>query len=249
MQPAGRFDTEDSALALVQKWCDEARNAVEILPATSRKDCEEALLWLELSARTPLGAIALQTGGILVHHGWLRILGGGHRARLPRSVAAFNRQCAGVLTGQPPDAGVPLGCILVADDVVGGFFALNGGRLSEDRGTIARVFYLAPDTLEWECTGMRYSEFVRWACEGDLAEFYALYPIEPPVECPDLEEEEGAGPEEGWWGDVGRLRGDQAFHFAPPLWDDEGGAVVDRERSAGPVVELFQLMASLAQGT
>ncbi len=95
-----------------------------------------------------------------------RIHGGGHRPRLPRSIARVNREAAEALTGAEEGGPVPLGCILavprrslhrtqwpqgsvrrgtmlVAEDVVGGAFALNGGRLSAERQTIAQVWAIA----------------------------------------------------------------------------------------------------------
>eukprot|EP00667_Euglena_gracilis_P018442 EG_transcript_19595 len=240
-------DADDSALPLVRRWQRAAINHVDILPPTNSREAEAALRWLELTARTPLGAVALHTGGILVHHGWLRILGGGHRPRLARSVVQHNARCAAALTGAPPEADAPLGCIVVADDVVGGVFALNGGRLSEERGTIAKVFYLSPDTLEWENTGLGYSAFLQWAFSGDLAEFYALYPFEPPVDCPDLAADEAVSADVQWWRDVEGLAACRSFHFTPPLWDTAGGAAIDRLRVAVPAAELFEVMVSLAQ--
>ena len=45
---------------------------------------------------------------------------------------------------------------LLADDAVGGFFAIDGGGLSLEQG---KVCYFAPDTLDWEWMEMRYSDF------------------------------------------------------------------------------------------
>ena len=37
----------------------------------------EVLYRLQVTTRSTLGALALHTGGVLVDHGWLRLLGGG----------------------------------------------------------------------------------------------------------------------------------------------------------------------------
>ncbi len=58
--------------------------------------------------------------------------------------------------------------LIVADDVVGEVFAINGGGLGENAGVI---YYLAPDTLAWEDTELSYSEFVYWLFCGDVAKF------------------------------------------------------------------------------
>jgi hypothetical protein len=57
---------------------------------------------------------------------------------------------------------------VVANDVVGGFFALDSGRLGIGRGRLA---YLAPDTMRWEDMDMGDSEFLQWLADGDLAGF------------------------------------------------------------------------------
>lgn len=74
-----------------------------------------------------MGAIVYETGGLLIDHGWLRILGSGH-ARLPRSIASWNQGRTIFGDVDPP------GYLLVADDVVGGLFAINGGQLGPKRG-------------------------------------------------------------------------------------------------------------------
>ena len=62
------------------------------------------------------------------------------------------------------------GLLVVARDIVGGLFALNMGRFAEDPGL---VWYFAPDTLEWETLGMKYSEFIAWLAQGNLSDFYS----------------------------------------------------------------------------
>jgi len=113
---------------------------------------------LQVSTRSTLGAIAHETGGILVDRGWLRLLGSGS-ARLPRALATWNDELAIPLTH----------FLLVGDDVVGGSFSINSGGLGRTR----HVFYFAPDSLAWEDTGLGHSEFVHWALTGDLETFYA----------------------------------------------------------------------------
>ena len=88
-------------------------------PATRRA---EALVAVQVTTRSPIGAIIYETGGLLIDHGWLRVLGSGH-PRLPRSLPGWNK---GRTRMDRPD--LPAYC-LIADDVLGGFFALNGGDL------------------------------------------------------------------------------------------------------------------------
>ncbi|WP_211344408.1 DUF2625 family protein [Paenibacillus lentus] len=37
---------------------------------------------------------------------------------------------------------------------------MNGGAFE---GRLGEIFYLAPDTLEWESLDMQYSDFLNWA--------------------------------------------------------------------------------------
>jgi len=79
---ADLLKTDDPAWPLVQQWIAEARNPVEVLPVT-QKAADAELEALQVTVRSPMGAIAYHTGGLLVDHGWVRILGSGH-ARLPK---------------------------------------------------------------------------------------------------------------------------------------------------------------------
>lgn len=113
---------------------------------------------LQVTTRSPLGAIAHETGGVIVDHGWLRLLGSGH-PRLKRTLGRWNEELGIALAS----------FMIVADDASGGVFAINGGALGPSRGN---VHYFAVDTLGWEDTGFGYGAFVRWAFTGDLAGFY-----------------------------------------------------------------------------
>jgi hypothetical protein len=72
---------DEPAWPLVQKWISEATNPVEVLPTGPVRS--EALLATQVTTRSPMGAIIYETGGLLVDHGWVRVLGSGH-PRLPR---------------------------------------------------------------------------------------------------------------------------------------------------------------------
>ena len=79
---ADLINTTDPAWPLIQEWLAEATNPVEILlrdPAAA----EAELLKTQVSTRSVMGAVVYETGGILIDHGWLRILGSGS-PRLPR---------------------------------------------------------------------------------------------------------------------------------------------------------------------
>ena len=112
------------------------------------------------------------------------------------------------------------GFFLVADDPLGGFFALNGGALGEDVGN---AYYHAPDTLEWEPLDMGYSAFLQWLFTPNLAEWSDAF------RWP------------GWESEVRNLRGDKGILIYPPLII-AGPPIVERHRGEVPVAELYTLL-------
>jgi Protein of unknown function DUF2625 len=204
------INREDPAWPLVEEWIATATRPVEVLPPSA--DAGDALVALQVTTGSPMGAIVLETGGILVDHGWIRILGSGHR-RLPRSLPSWSFACG----LQESDAPPPF--LLVADDVVGGFFAQNGGHFGPGG---PNVWYFAPDTWKWEDLGVGYSQFVSWCFSGDVPLFYEGY------RWP------------GWEADTARLGGDLAFHLYPPL-TAAGPPLAERSRRAIPVSEIYAL--------
>jgi hypothetical protein len=159
-----------------------------------------------------MGAVIYETGGLLVDHGWLRLLGSGH-PRLPRSLPGWNLG----RSWTDPEVSPPF--LLIADDVVGGFFAVNGGALGEERGN---VYYFAPDSLGWETMGVGYTDFLLWCFSGDLGRFYQDY------RWP------------GWQAEVQALGGDQAFGIYPPPCT-AGPPYSERHRGVVPLDELYRL--------
>jgi hypothetical protein len=211
MRPLAELvETPDPAWPLLQTLVREATNSVEILPP----DLEhrgEALLGMQVTLRSMLGAITYETGGLLVDHGWVRVLGSGN-PRLTRSISRWNQLRGVRAPGETPPF------VLVADDVLGGFFAINGGAFDAAPG---HVCYLPPDTLEWESLGRGHSDFIHWLLNGDLGGFYADFRWS------------------GWRTEVERLSGDMAYSFYPLLF--VGAELESRSRRAVPVEELYRL--------
>ncbi|MGJ7558888.1 DUF2625 domain-containing protein [Variovorax sp. RB3P1] len=195
------LEVDEPALTLVEQWAADAELPVEILPPSS--NCSDVLVELQVTTRSVLGAVAYGTGGILVDGGWLRMLGSGH-PRLTRNIAAWN-------------AGRSNGFCLVADDAVGGFFALNGGAFGDDLGS---VYYLAPETLKWESLGVGHAAFTQWAFTNRLHTFYAGMRWV------------------GWQEEVGRLPGDQCFNFYPFLCSEQGSTQTSSRRPV-PAAEQY----------
>lgn len=203
----------ESAWPTVQGWISEASNSVEVLPPDDARK-EQALRDTQVTVRSPMGAIVYHTGGLLVDRGWLRFLGSGN-SKLLRSLPHWNR-------GRSTDeVGKSHGFWLVADDVVGGFFALNGGAFP---GPTGEVFYFAPDTLCWEpLSGLGYSDLLIWSFSSKLGRFYES------MRWP------------GWESEVPGLSGDQAFSFYPFLWTKEGKDIAKCSRMPCRVDEVFSL--------
>ncbi|HVU55247.1 MAG TPA: DUF2625 domain-containing protein [Puia sp.] len=204
------INTKDPAWPLVQQWIAKAKNKVEVLPCDTAK-AKVALLNTQVTTRSPMGAIVYSTGGIMVDDGWIRILGAGS-TRLPRNLPEWNK-------GRSfKEYGDKAPFYLVADDAIGGFFAINGGGLGKDAG---KMYYLSPDNLKWEDTEMTYSDFLQFCFSGDLEKYYSGYRWG------------------GWRKEVAAISGNETFNFYPPLFTKEGRDLSKASRKAVPVEEQY----------
>jgi uncharacterized protein DUF2625 len=210
MRPLSELiNTEEPAWPDVQQWIAGARNPVEVLPVNEAKR-ESALLAVQVTTRSPMGAIVYETGGLLIDHGWLRILGSGHE-RLPRSLPGWNEGRTMFGDEQPP------GYLLVADDVLAGFFAINGGSLGPSAGL---MYYFAPEAMEWQAMEFGYSDFLVWSLQGDVAGFYEH------VRWP------------GWEEETKTVAGDRAIFIMPFLFT-KGPPIEQRHHGNVPISEMF----------
>ncbi|MDX1486695.1 MAG: DUF2625 family protein [Acidiferrobacterales bacterium] len=208
-------DSVDPAWPLIRQWISEANRPVDIIPPPTDQRREKALQSLQVTTRSTMGAVVYESGGLLIDDGWVRVLGAGH-SRLRRSLPEWNERCGLWGTGR--------GFLLIGDDVLGGLFAVNGGRLSND--AIGSILYFAPDSLEWESLDMGYTAFVYWLLSGNLEEFYEKY------RWP------------GWRTDVKHLGGNVGYSFYPPLWAISA-AFEARSRQEVPMIELWGIQQSL----
>ncbi|MET4081639.1 Zn-finger protein [Pedobacter sp. UYP30] len=182
-------DTKDPAWSIVQRWITTAKNKVQVLPVDSL-EAKAALYQLQISTYSTLGGVVFNTGGILIDSGWVRILGSGNE-RLTRTVPGWNKGKTLKTFGDEP------GFLLVADDAVGGFFAINYGALGKD---LKNLYYLAPNSLNWEPLGTGYGEFLLFCFNSNLSKFYK-----------DLR----------WatWSEfISKLDGNKVYSFRPYLW-------------------------------
>ncbi len=206
------INNTEPAWPLVQDWIKKAKNKVAILPADTAR-AKDALLKLQVTTRSPMGALVYETGGLLIDDGWIRILGSGSE-KLKRSLPRWNKGKSFKDYGEPP------AFLLIADDAIGGFFLLNGGALGKDAG---KIYYFSPDNLEYEPLGIGYTDFLHFCFNSDLEKFYQ------------------GNRWTGWRNDVSGLEGDNVFNFYPFLWTKEGKDINKNSRKIIPVEEQYQV--------
>ena len=195
---------EEHAWSLVQESLQRGGGQVVIRAASVARG-QRALAHLQVSTRSPLGAVALEADHIVIDHGWLRILGAGSKGVW--GLVEWNPE--------PEDAGF----LIVAHDVLGGLFALNGGALPGETG---KVVYFAPDALRWEPCGLGFSEFLSWVATERVGQFY------------------GGQRWVGWEVECSRLEPDQGLSVYPFLWA-EGPSIGERSRRRVPMAELWSV--------
>ncbi|MBO0881350.1 MAG: DUF2625 family protein [Mycobacterium sp.] len=124
---------------------------VEVLPVDPVRG-SECLSALGITVRSWLGAVVANCGGLLVDHGWLRVLGGG---------------CSGLPAVALP-ATDTVG-LTVAYDVMGGQFAWLPGQAN----AAPTVHYFGPEDLTWQDLELGYADWLHAMLGGSLTAFYA----------------------------------------------------------------------------
>jgi hypothetical protein len=208
----------DPGWTLVKEWIDSAKNKVEVLPVdTSRAN--DALYKTQVTTRSPMGAVIYMTGGILIDNGWIRILGSGS-SKLDRTLPEWNKgkSFEELVPGAP--------FLLIADDVIGGFFILNGGGLGKDLG---KVYYFSPDNLEYEPLDLTYTDFLSFCFNTNLDDFYKG--------CRWT----------NWQKEVSKLEGNKVYNFFPPLFTKEGKDFNKASRKAISIEEQYHLHLDFRQ--
>ncbi|MFB7957792.1 DUF2625 family protein [Streptomyces sp. NPDC056045] len=216
------INVDDPAWPLLLQELAGTDVPVEVLPGDAGIG-RASLLQLQVSARSNLGGIVLNCGGLLVDDGWLRIFGSPSGAGLegPPGLAVINAMPTTFDPAWRPGAG-----LVVAHDVLGGVFVLNGSNPREvgRPGEPGEILYFAPDALGWEALGAGHSAWLSWILSGGLREFY-----------------EGLR-WDGWGSEVSALNGRQGLSFFPPLWSAEARQDLSAtSRRAVPMAELLGL--------
>lgn len=198
----------ESAWPFVTETANKVAGRCAVHPAGV--DCDDVLVETQVTTRSPMGAVVYHTGGISIEGGWLRILGSSSPA-IPRSLPEWNNNRSS-------------GFYLVADDVMGGSFAIDGGGLGYKPG---EVCYFSPRSLRWEPLDANYTQFLIWACT-DFRDFYS-----------DLRWS-------GWQSDLATLAPDWCFFFYPPLWTKECSLPASR-RGTIPIGEAYDSQMNIAR--
>ncbi|MDD1063216.1 DUF2625 domain-containing protein [Streptomyces cocklensis] len=195
---------------------------------TDGDEGRRCLLQMQVTARSTLGALVLNTGGLLVDDGWVRVFGGG-------SAVGGSLPSMGQVNGFPAafdPAWHPAAGLVVGHDVVGGVFTLNGhdpaavGR----PGAPGQMTYFAPDTLAWEALEMGHSAWVSWLLSGRLETFY------DGLRWP------------GWREEAAALVPSQGITVYPFLWSKEAHAdLAATSRRAVPMREVLGVAVDFAK--
>jgi hypothetical protein len=141
-----------SAWEEIETTIQAAPYPVTVLPVDAGA-AQACLGRLGITTQSWLGALAVHCGGLLVDHGWLRVLGSGHGG-LPS------------LT-EPPVPG--LRWLLVGYDILGGQFAWFPAKSKAS----PTVHYFGPDALEWQDLKLGYQDWLGAMLTGSLTGFYA----------------------------------------------------------------------------
>lgn len=205
----------------VQTLIADCPHPVEVVPPQTDQR-EEVLLTMQNSLGSTLGAVIWHTGGVAIDHGWVRLLGSGG-TRLSRTPLYW----ADTL-GWWENKALPPGAPVIAEDILGGLFALNWGQIDQSAG-INDVFYFAPDTLEWESLNLGYTALMTVLLTDRLATFYK-----------DLRWD-------GWEAEVSALGPDQGISAWPPPWTKEGRDVSAVSRRAVPIREIIEMQFDIAK--
>ena len=191
---------------------ETSKNNIEII----KNDCPDNILLniLQITDRSTLGTIIKFTDGILIKEKFLRLFGG-NDSEWTDSIKKWNN-----IPGQENIDNIPSGCLFIGFDVVGGFFAINGGYFGQELG---KVYYFAPDTLEWENLNMGYSDFISWCISGNVDKFYESFIWKNSEEI------------------ILNTKRGQGISLYPVLWSKEGKEINKTRKKIVPLKELWAL--------
>jgi Protein of unknown function DUF2625 len=190
-------------------------NEYKILPVEDSAKAVENLYDLQISTRQHLGAIIYKTGGIVVDHGWIRIFGSGS-VLLNRNIVDYS-----IDKGLTPGIDKPKGMAIIADDVLGGFYAINYGDLGVD---INSVYYFGADGLSYERMNMTYREFLVFCFNTKLDNWYDGYRWN------------------NWQKEIPETNYNQSLDAKPRLYDPKFTDLETMPKNWMPVLQLYKEM-------
>ena len=158
---------------------------------------------------TAVGQVITNIKGIIIDN-TIRILGSGRKNELA-SIEEYNYEVSKYLGKD---------IFIIADDVFGGIFALKKDNINAD----GMIYYLAPDTLEWENLEITYFEFLSFFLSNKSQAFYKTFIWSTFSE------------------DVKSIKYNQGILIYPYLWAKECN-VETASKKIVPLIELIQLNA------
>jgi len=169
---------------------------------------QNTLEMLTMTKNSAIGSITYNTSGIVIDN-WIRVLGSGDGIERRNIFSWYDEN----------EAIKEKGLLIIADDIIGGIFALNMGKYE---GEVGGIFYFAPDSLNWENLEVKYDDFFTWLTEGDLEQFYSSVRWE------------------NWEEEVQSVGFDQALLIYPFLWTNECN-INTASKKALPIKEVMYL--------
>jgi hypothetical protein len=202
---------------------------MEVLPGDPALG-RATLLQLQTTARSWLGGMALNCGGVVLDSGWLRIYGSagaGASTGLPGGVTDLPSLAeVNEFPERVDPAWRPQGGLVVGHDVLGGVFVLNGAdpEAVGRPGRPGEIVYFAPDSLRWEGLEVGHAAWLQWLLSEGTDHFYDT------LRWP------------GWRAESGALTGRQGLSVVPFLWSAQARRDLhSTSRRAVPLAEILDL--------
>lgn len=212
------IDEEPPAWPALRQLLADSKVTVDSLPVDRDEGCR-AMLQLQVSAKSVLGALFYNCGGLLIDDGWVRAYAGGTQpvsGGLP-SLATVNEFPVAFDPAWRPAEG-----IIVGHDVIGGVFALS----AEDM----HITYFAPTQLEWMPLHMSHGTWLSWLLSGELGTFY------DGLRWP------------GWRDDVAALSPSEGITIFPFPWTEEAQTdIAATTRKPAPLKQILDASRAFAQ--
>lgn len=150
----------DKTWSDIIKLSKESEYSIQIYE-TNTKKAEYTLNKLQITTHSVLGSVINFSSGITIDN-WIRVLGSTGMVK-NRDILSWNTTAQNDTVNHFSDR------LIVADDAIGGIFAMD---LSPVKGKKGEIWYFAPDSLQWENLNIQYSEFIPWTFGNGMEQFY-----------------------------------------------------------------------------